>query len=54
MAMCVCAQADGGGERRIVDVIGQSADALGRRPAHRQVKNLLGDLGHALEQRAPA
>src|SRR6185503_6456354 len=54
-AMRVDAEADRGGERGIVHVVGESADdRLRRGTAHRQVEDLFGDLGHALEHGAAA
>src|SRR6188768_3649370 len=53
VVMGVDHDADRRGEYRIADVIGESTDALGRRATHRQVEDLFGDLGHALEQGRP-
>ena len=41
-------QPDGRGERRIVDVVGETADARRHAAPDRQVEDLLGDLRHAL------
>ena len=39
---------------RVGDVVGEAADAGGRAAPDRQIEDLLGDLGHAVEQRAAA
>src|SRR5262245_22508701 len=54
VAMRVQHEADRRRERRAVDVIRQPPDALGRRTPYGQIENLLGDFGHAFEQRGPA
>src|SRR5439155_21169235 len=54
VAVRVQRQPDAGRERRAVHVIGQTADAGRAATANRQIENLLGDLGHAVEDRAAA
>ena len=54
IAVDVDDEPDRRGERRVVDVIRQPADAFGRGPANRQIEDLFGDLGHAFEHRAAA
>ena len=54
VAVAVQHQPDAGRERRAVHVIGQAADAGRTAAADRQIEDLLGDLGHAVENRAAA
>src|SRR5713226_10492643 len=52
MAVAVEHQSNAGGERRAVDVIREAADARRTAAPDRQIENLFGDLGHAVENRA--
>jgi hypothetical protein len=54
MLMSVHHQPHRGRKRRAADVVGEPADAGRRAPADRQVEDLLGNLGHALQYRATA
>src|SRR5262249_14511226 len=54
VAIAVEHQPDAGGERRAVDVIRQPADVARTAAPDREIENLLGDLRHAVEDRAAA
>jgi len=46
-------QPDGGGERRVPDVVGEPAESDRRAAPHGHVEDLLGDLRQPVEVRAP-
>src|SRR6202171_841672 len=52
--VCIQHQADAGGKRRTVHVVGQPTDTGGTAAPDGQIEDLLGDLGHPVEDGAAA